>query len=311
MTAVRLLFVLLSLTWPPLLPVAVLPATAQTQAVAGENLPKTQNAASSQYVGSETCKGCHEDQYKQIEITQHWNTNLKGTSAQKVAGQEWHGCESCHGPGSAHVEGGGDKTKIFTFKGVTAEQISNRCLTCHASSHPNFQRSVHYKADVGCTSCHSPHQPKSEVNLLKAKTPDLCYGCHNDAKADFNRPFHHRVNEGLMQCSDCHNVHDSFPTATKLTVSQNQICVKCHAEKAGPFVFEHLPVKTEGCMSCHVPHGSNNQRLLTRNNVNNMCMECHGLSTFPTLHNQSNKYQACTLCHTQIHGSNASNVFFR
>jgi DmsE family decaheme c-type cytochrome len=114
-----------------------------------------------------------------------------------------------------------------------------------------------------------------------------------------------------MQCRDCHNVHDSFPTAAKLTVSQDQICVKCHAEKRGPFVFEHLPVKTEGCTSCHVPHGSNNQRLLTRGNVNNMCMECHGTTMFPTLHNQSNKYQACTLCHVAIHGSNASNIFFK
>ncbi len=287
-------------------------AAAQAEKAAGGSTPKPDSAAGSQYVGSETCKGCHEDQYKQIEKTQHWNTNLKSAAPKKVAEQEWHGCESCHGPGSAHVEGGGDKTKIFTFKGVTAVQISDRCLSCHATTHPNFQRSVHYKSDVSCLTCHSPHNSKSEVNLLTASTQtQLCYGCHNDAKADFNRPFHHRVNEGLMTCNDCHNVHDSFPTATKLTVSQDQICLKCHAEKRGPFVFEHLPVKTEGCMSCHVPHGSNNQRLLTRNNVNNMCIECHGLSTFATLHNQSTKYTACTMCHTQIHGSNASNVFFR
>ena len=95
---------------------------------------------------------------------------------------------ACHGPGGAHVDGGGDKTKIFRFTGTTAQQISSRCLSCHATSHPNFQRSVHFKADVSCTSCHSPHHPKSEVSLLKAKSPDLCYGCHNDAKADFNRP---------------------------------------------------------------------------------------------------------------------------
>jgi DmsE family decaheme c-type cytochrome len=301
----RVLLVLLALV------VAAGFSAAQTKEVASGTSPNPGTPAATQFVGSETCKACHEDQYKQIEATQHWNTNLKGAAPQKLADQPWHGCESCHGSGAAHVEGGGDKSKIFQFAGATTQQINSRCLSCHASSHPNFQRSVHAKADVSCTSCHSPHYPKSEVNLLKAKSPDLCYSCHNDAKADFNRPFHHRVNEGLMQCNDCHNVHDSYPAATKLTASQDQICLKCHAEKRGPFVFEHLPVKTEGCTSCHVPHGSNNQRLLTRGNVNNLCMECHGTSAFPTLHNQANKYQACTLCHVAIHGSNASNIFFK
>ena len=263
-------------------------------------------ATSATYVGSDTCKTCHADQYTQIEITQHWNTNLKG-----AAGQQWHGCESCHGPGSAHVEAGGDKTKIFAFTTATPAQIAQRCLTCHSNTHPNFLRSDHFTNNVTCISCHSPHHAQDQDFLLKAKTPQLCYGCHNDARADFNRPFHHRVNEGLIQCSDCHNVHDSRPKQAKLNTTQDQICFKCHADKRGPFTFEHLPVKTEGCSSCHTPHGSNNQRLLRRTDVNNMCIECHGLSTFATLHNQSTKYQACTLCHVAIHGSNFSNIFFR
>lgn len=263
-------------------------------------------AAPATYVGSDTCKTCHAEQYTQIETTQHWNTNLKG-----IAGQQWHGCESCHGPGSAHVEGGGDKTKIFVFTTATPAQISQRCLACHSNTHPNFLRSDHFTNAVSCISCHSPHHAQDQDFLLKAKTPELCYGCHNDARADFNRPFHHRVNEGLIQCSDCHNVHDSRPKQAKLNTTQDQICFKCHADKRGPFTFEHLPVKTEGCSSCHTPHGSNNQRLLRRTDVNNMCIECHGLSTFATLHNQSTKYQACTMCHVAIHGSNFSNIFFR
>jgi DmsE family decaheme c-type cytochrome len=273
--------------------------TPQTSAALAGNAP-------AQYVGSDTCKSCHADEYKQIEGSQHWNTNLKG-----AAGQQWHGCESCHGPGSAHVEGGGDKTKIFVFETATPAQISQRCLGCHSNTHPNFLRSDHFKNDVTCISCHSPHHAQEQDFLLKAKTPELCYGCHNDARVDFNRPFHHRVNEGLIQCSDCHNVHDSRPQQVRLNTTQDQICYKCHAEKRGPFTFEHLPVRTEGCSACHTPHGSNNQRLLRRTDVNNMCIECHGLSTFATLHNQSTKYQACTMCHVAIHGSNFSNYFFK
>jgi predicted CXXCH cytochrome family protein len=86
----------------------------------------------------------------------------------------------------------------------------------------------------------------------------------------------------------------------------------------GPFVFEHAPVKTEdSCLSCHAPHGSTNPRLLQVNNVNFLCLRCHTPNSngaapgAPSFHNQNTKYQACTLCHTQIHGSNFSPVFFR
>ena len=91
-------------------------------------------------------------------------------------------------------------------------------------------------------------------------------------------------------------------------------CSKCHVDKQGPFVYEHVPVKTEGCSSCHTAHGSTNPRLLNVSLVNMLCLQCH---TFPTqgpigpVHNQSAKYQACTMCHQAIHGSNFSNVFFK
>lgn len=53
-------------------------------------------------------------------------------SAQAGWKTERQGCESCHGPGKAHVDGGGDKSKIRTFENETAKQISENCLACHA-----------------------------------------------------------------------------------------------------------------------------------------------------------------------------------
>jgi predicted CXXCH cytochrome family protein len=73
-------------------------------------------------------------------------------------------------------------------------------------------------------------------------------------------------------------------------------------------------VKTEGCSSCHTPHGSTNPRFLRVSQVNLLCLQCHsfpGQGPQGPAHNQSAKYQACTMCHAAIHGSNASNVFFR
>jgi len=282
--------------------------------------PQQGKQDTSQYIGVEACQTCHQDIprqgfFKSFETTPHWKTTYDTRR-----GPEYQGCEACHGSGAEHMNAGGDKTKIFNFKGVPAKQASQRCMKCHeyGEEHSNFGRSAHNVNNVACTDCHSVHGAKERASLLKVKQPDLCYTCHLDKKAEFSKPFRHRVNEGLLRCTDCHNQHGGFLTKQmRSTVAQNQVCFKCHVDKAGPFVFEHHAVTIEGCMACHTPHGSSNPRLLRRNQISLLCLECHTLSSEPTapgapsFHNQSQKYQACTICHTQIHGSNFSSVFFR
>ncbi|HKM89288.1 MAG TPA: DmsE family decaheme c-type cytochrome, partial [Candidatus Acidoferrales bacterium] len=277
-----------------------------------EKAPAAAPDASSDYVGAEVCKTCHEDMpskgfYKTYEDSPHYVTMLDTKK-----GPEWHGCEACHGPGKAHVEGGGDKTKIFTFKDASAKDISDRCLKCHqyGQEHANFSRSVHIQNNVSCVDCHSPHHPKENQFLMREKQPVLCYGCHIEIKQQFSRTFHHRVNEGLVRCTDCHNPHGgTLARQLRASSAEDTVCFKCHSDKAGPFVYEHQVVKIEGCVSCHIPHGSSNPRLLKRSQVNILCLECHSLTVdlgapaVPSFHNQSQKYQACTLCHTAIHGS--------
>ena len=272
------------------------------------------------YVGAETCKTCHADMpskdfFKNYESTPHYATMLD-----TKRGPEWHGCEACHGPGKEHVDGGGDKSKIFTFKNASAKEISARCLPCHefGAEHANFGRSAHLQNNVSCIDCHDPHRAKEAKFLMKEKQPKLCYTCHLEVNQQFSRPFHHRVNEGLVDCTDCHNPHGGFQARQlRSTSADDTVCFKCHTDKAGPFAFEHPVVKTEGCSACHTPHGSSNPRLLKRAQVNLLCLECHsftvdaGAPAIPTFHNQAQKYQSCTLCHTSIHGSNTSNVFFK
>jgi len=266
------------------------------------------------YVGADTCKTCHEEIGKTYDHGPHWKTALNHR------GPQFQGCEACHGPGKAHVESGGDITKIVRFKTLSREESSKRCLTCHefGEEHANFLRSEHLKNNVGCIDCHSAHHPKVEHALLTMAQPMLCYGCHAEVKPQFSKPFHHRVNEGLITCSNCHNPHGGFLTRQlRATAAQDQVCFTCHTDKAGPFVFEHAPVKTEGCVSCHTPHGSSNPRLLKRSNVNLLCLECHTLTVdsaapgIPSFHNQAQKYQACTMCHVAIHGSNSDRDFFK
>lgn len=281
----------------------------QVGIAAGQEKNVTPSAkGGAQYVGVDTCKTCHEELYKKdFEATPHFKTTLANE----------HGCESCHGPGSEHVEGGGDVTKIISFKKLSAQEASARCLSCHGEKHEqrHFSSSAHASNNVGCLDCHSPHHAKNPEHLLVQAQPALCYGCHTAAKADFAKPYHHRVDEGLVQCSDCHNPHGtSTLRQVRALPNGDQVCFKCHADKQGPFVYEHVPVKTDGCASCHTPHGSTNPRFLRVSQVNLLCLQCH---SFPAqgpqgpAHNQSTKYQACTMCHAAIHGSNGSNVFFR
>ncbi len=262
----------------------------------------------SAYAGAETCALCHADLSRKFADNPHSRLAL-------LHGGSGVTCEGCHGPGQAHVESGGDVTKIRQLSKLTPKQVDTTCLGCHAGAHPNFERSQHARAGVGCTSCHSVHSPGSEAQLLKVAQPQLCYQCHTDMKAAFSAPFHHKVNEGLVKCSDCHDVHGTFGNNNiRSTADQNAICTKCHAETRGPFVFEHATVKGEGCLGCHSPHGSQNARLLNVPNVNQLCNQCHSPVAAGTVHGLnagSADVQPCISCHTMIHGSNINPAFIR
>lgn len=282
------------------------------------NKPATVKAKPEDYAGSESCKVCHEDMFEKLSQTKH--NRLLEDVIQGVSKQQ--GCETCHGPGKAHIESGGDKTKIIRLLGEPAKEVSETCLQCHAGKeeHNNYRRGEHWRNDIGCIDCHSLHSSsKSTPKMLATKQPQLCLQCHTEMNADFSKPFHHRVPEGAINCTDCHNPHGGFEQKQLRTVTgADAACMKCHTEKQGPFVFEHIPSKVEGCVVCHSPHGSNNAHMLKRNAVAQLCLECHstigatGAPDAPTFHNlTAANYPNCTFCHVKIHGSNTSNVFFR
>ena len=297
--------------------------------------PVTYNAAD--YIGEDGCKDCHEDQFKAFSTTSHAKLHKINSWKGKVTG-----CESCHGPGKAHAEEG-DPAKIISFKNKGSKEISETCLGCHSGKeeHNNFRRGEHWRNDIGCTDCHSTHSTEtrpnlagsnvfvsqansqkpgfSVVKLLKTSEPQLCLSCHSETKHQFNLPFHHKVLEGAMKCSDCHNPHGGFELKqTRLATGADAACIKCHADKQGPFVYEHAPVKTEGCTSCHTPHGSANPRLLSTSRVAQLCLTCHSVAhdvgavePAGPQHNLNAQYANCTNCHVKIHGSRSSPVFFR
>ena len=223
-----------------------------------------------QYVGSETCLECHED----FDAD---GRNVHMRIADFEAATYKHGCESCHGPGSLHVDSE-DPEQILRFgeDGIPTSEVSGVCLTCHQSGEQmNWASSEHVLEDLSCTSCHTIHH-NTEKKLLKDKEVALCVSCHANQKARMNFPSHHPLKEGKMTCDSCHNPHGSAtdePGMLRTDERLNDLCFECHARYQGPFVFEHAPV-AESCLECHDPHGTIANNLLIQSEPF-ICLQCH------------------------------------
>ena len=115
-----------------------------------------QAAAPKEYVGAETCKGCHQEQFDSFSESTMGKLFLK----QPRNAKERLGCETCHGPGKAHVDAGGGKGVggliSFSKKDPTpVEQRNAVCLQCHEKTARLFWKgSPHESRDVACTNCH-------------------------------------------------------------------------------------------------------------------------------------------------------------
>ncbi len=287
-------------------------------------------AQQQQFIGGRACQACHPDVWHGFNRNPHFES-----IALESAPPEQTGCEGCHGPGGLHVAGGGDKTKIVVFEDLAPSAVIERCLACHADDigKVEIRRSPHSTGEVSCISCHSIHSSPEIGPLLAKQEREVCYACHLEVRARFELPFKHRVNEGAMKCSDCHNPHGAANATWASSASSRMVkqafgndiaCTRCHTDKRGPFVHEHPPVRVEGCTICHDPHGSTNPRLLSRPATFTLCLECHnsvmGFGTRregipnPTqgFHNLADpSFQNCVTCHSRIHGSNTDPLFRR
>lgn len=327
-TAAALLSAVMWAAQAPAPPAQPPPAAKPVAAKPKVPLPKGVQPDARGFVGNLACRTCHPDIYQSFARNPHQKLAVLERPKDET------GCEGCHGPGWDHIQGLGDKSKIFAFSLKTPRQAMDNCLRCHSSqiSRANIRRSEHTQAEVVCTNCHAIHSSQTPKHLLAKKQIDLCGNCHSQVRAQFAMPFKHRVNEGFMQCSDCHNPHGTDAPTWRMgqrprLVAQAQLneqpCLKCHIDKRGPFAFEHAAVRIDGCETCHSPHGSTNARLLRRPAVFTMCLECHnGLGNFgrqgdgierqSPSHNMADpRYQNCTLCHVKIHGSNGDALFRR
>lgn len=260
------------------------------------------------FVDAETCKTCHLDQFERFSATTMGKLFLKHPRTAKEA----LGCESCHGPGKAHVESGGtafDGMITFSKKDPTpVERRNTICLECHQkTTRLHWQGSPHELRDLACTNCHRVMENISERSqLAKATEVETCGQCHLERRAQLMRSSHMPLREGKLTCTTCHNPHGAVTDSLLRANSVNEKCYTCHAEKRGPFLWEHPPV-TENCSNCHEPHGSNHEKLLKISKPR-LCQQCHIETRHPTRPQDPRTRfvfnRSCSNCHSEVHGSN-------
>lgn len=261
------------------------------------------------------CFECHEDYMATFNKTRHGRTFKSGAQNELQA----RGCEACHGPMSKHLTASRKaeyRISLKTDGPLTPQQRNSVCLQCHEKGiRMHWQGSPHEMSGVGCSNCHYISERRSEKNLfINEDSKKACFQCHKERRAQLQRSSHMPLRERKMDCASCHNPHGGTGPTLLKTASVNETCYTCHAEKRGPMLWEHAPVR-ENCANCHDPHGSNYESLL-KLKVPYLCQTCHAASYHPGniysgsgLPGQTSPAQqllgkGCINCHSQIHGSN-------
>ncbi len=291
---------------------------AQDKAKAKADAPESANGGYSEE-GADTCLGCHEADHTSREGAIFLSRHARPDDARTPFGKGQLQCEACHGPGDAHVNAEDDERgKIIAFNPPAsrpAGQLNAPCLVCHGNkARIAWQGSTHDVNQVSCATCHSLHSANDPV-LAAATQADVCAKCHKKQMAEIRKPWSHPILAGKVVCSDCHNVHGSNVDKLLVKPTVNQVCYSCHAEKRGPFLWEHQPV-AEDCANCHSPHGSTNPALLKKSPPL-LCQQCHAAAGHPAIARTGAALPGgtgggqgfllaggCVNCHSRVHGSN-------
>jgi DmsE family decaheme c-type cytochrome len=261
------------------------------------------------YGDDEECLTCHDDVEEHFEQTVHAKVFRSGVARTSLM---LRGCEACHGPAAIHVESEGETLGegLLHLRPDGTEDPALQvaaCLSCHDDSERRYwQGGAHDATEVSCTECHSVMKKVSRENLLSAETEmETCGRCHPVARSQLYRNAHMPVREGKMSCGSCHNSHGTVADNLIADQTVNDLCYRCHAEKRGPFLWDHPPVY-EDCLNCHHPHGSTRRAMLKLSQPR-LCQQCH-----PTGHPGGARApddrrvvgRSCLQCHEAVHGSN-------
>ena len=153
------------------------------------------------------------------------------------------GCESCHGPGRAHIQ-------AMEQRGSTAANAAPAAKSAHIDAHilnPDDMTPVQ-QVDL-CGSCHSTSWDVRLMGAVGVQTVRFpayrlekshCWGTRGDAR---------------LVCTSCHDPHAPLE---KNDIAYDPACLACHTTKDHPIkdvvhTAGACPVATTKCVSCHMP----------------------------------------------------------
>lgn len=279
---------------------------------------------------SDVCEGCH-------TVNEYGNllTAASGWHAVKDSTYLDVQCESCHGPGNAHVGGPASTQPLASIAADTA--ATNGCGECHNGEHHPFVEqwamSKHGSGSSfsyaggrsGCNACHSAQgalvqQFNSNADYLEKDgdpLPIVCVVCHDPHGGPFEAQLRAPVAEDNPRglCLVCHN-RETVPTAGTrgAHAAQGPLVL---GEDVGwwPDGFEWLNGLTgshgdvevnEGlCATCHVAMFEVTDEAtgaFVFQSVGHTfdaiaCLDAEGIPTTEECTNDERDFSACASCH--------------
>jgi len=197
-------------------------------------------------------------------VAQRWNTmcaDCHSTNLQKnydPHSQQYRttfseidvSCETCHGPGSLHVDLANklspfwDRKRGYALASLKESNVAEiqACAPCHSR-----RRIIHGDYVAGCNYYDNFANEVLAENVYHAdgqiQDEDYEYGSFLQSKM-----FHKGI-----RCSDCHNPHSG-----RLKFEGNKVCTSCHQHPAGKYdtpAHHRHDMNSSGakCVNCHMP----------------------------------------------------------
>jgi hypothetical protein len=263
-----------------------------------ESLPGEIDIVAAKYVGNDTCKTCHADQFE------GWSQTLHGTAFQEFVNTNTeseyfsagYGCARCHTVGyypvAASTGGWWD-----VFNNVTNSTWPTDTIALNAFNeeegkdtfHSAFDPKVQAVSNIGCESCHGPGgahvaAPSVETAPVASAGSSSCDQCHSasghhtrgNAVANSAHALNAQLGEGSNpSCARCHSPEgfvDTVSGATEVRAVNGDLgCAVCHDPHSEENVFQLRVVNT-----ATVPMSPESASFTVENaGLSAVCMTCH------------------------------------